>query len=308
MKRSLFILFILGLLVAGNMSLPADAGFIAKHKAAAEQAKYEKDCKKEIRELFAKQDDYAKKYDLKALKTLYSNSFVDNDGYNKDVYFSLVKDTWNTYKDITYTTEITNIQLNGDYATVETTETAMATSDDINKAIFGELNSTSKCIYHLQRFSNKWEIIGETVLEEVSELKYGDARYAKISLEAPRMVGSGQEYTATLKVDLPTNNIIVASINQEKIVNPAKKPQEVYRKVNESGTLARVFNANTDNVNEYTVASVGITTVDAPFGGPARVHMSGLAFVMTRVNVVPKNNFARVDEPEGKDKNEQQTK
>lgn len=308
MRKSFIILCIISLGIAGGLCLPANAGIIAKHKAAVEQANYEKDCKKEIKALFAKQDEYAKKYDLKALKTLYSTNFMDNDGYNKDVYFSLVKDTWKTYPDITYTTRIDDIKLNGDYATVETTETALATSDDINKAIFGELNSVSKCIYHLQRFSNKWEIMGETVLEEISTLKYGDARYVKMTLEAPRMVGAGQEYTTTLKVDSPVGNIVVASINQEKIVNPAKKPQEYYRKLSEAGTLARVFKANTDNVNEYNVASVGITTVEDPFVGQSRVHMSGLAFVMTRVNVVPKNNFAKVDDDEGKVKNEQQAK
>ena len=42
-----------------------------------------------------------------------------------------------------------------------------------------------------------------------------------MSLEAPKMVGAGQEYTATLKVEVPPTNIVVASINQEKIINPA---------------------------------------------------------------------------------------
>ena len=89
--------------------MPAQAGFIADKKAQAEQTRIEKNYKKEILALFDKQDTYAKKYDLKALKTLYSQNFVDNDGYNKEVYFSLIEDTWDTYPDITYETKIKNI-------------------------------------------------------------------------------------------------------------------------------------------------------------------------------------------------------
>ncbi len=306
MKRVIFI--VLSIALALSAVTPANAGYIADKKAAMQQAKYEKNCKKDIIAVFDKVDKYAKKYDINGLKSLYSKSFMDNDGYNKDVYFSLVEETWQTYPDITYTTKIKDIKLNGDYATVETEETAVATSDDLDKKIVGELNSKSSCIYQLQRFANNWEITGENVLEEVSTLKYGDARYVNMVLETPKSIGAGQDYTATLKVDLPSNYVVVSSINQEKIINPAKKPEDNFMKMKEDQTLARIFTANTDNVNEYNVASVGITAIENAPNGKVRVYMNGLAFVMSRVNVIPKNNFAKVDKkPEG-EKNEQQTK
>ena len=87
----------------------------------------------------------------------------------------------------------------------------------------------------------------------------------------------------------------IASLNQEKIVNPATKPQETFKRLNEEQTVARVFTANTDNVNEYTVASVGITGTGLSGDDKIRVYVNGLAFVMSRVNVIPKNNFAKVD-------------
>jgi len=289
MKRVL-LLMALGLSIVLTQSLTAEAGFLAERKAIREQVQYEKDCKKDIQELFANQDKYAKAYDMDKLQSLYDKNFVDNDGYNKEVYFSLVQDTWNTYPDITYTTKIKNIKLNGDYATVETEETANATSDDLDRHIIGELNSRSNCIYHLQKFANKWAITAEQVTDEISTLKYGDARYINIDLESPKMIGAGQSYTATLKVDIPKDEIVVGSINQEKIVNPAVKPEEHFMKVKEDGTLSRIFTSNTDNINEYNVASIAFTKND-----DTRIYMNGIAFIMARVNVVPINNFAKVD-------------
>ncbi len=305
MKR-VILLAILGLAFAFNSSIPANAGYFSDIKAAKEQVKYEKNCKKDILEVFAKQEEFAKKHDVEGLRSIYAPDFRDNDGYNKDVYFSLVGDTWETYPDITYNTKIKNIKLNGDYATVETEESAVATSDDLDKHIIGELNSSSNCIYHLQKLGGQWQIIGENVTNEFSTLKYGDARYLKMTLETPSMISANNNYTATLKVEAPENSIVVASLNQERIVNPATKPEEHFMKLREDNTLARIFTANTDNVNEYIVASLGITGIDTTDKG-IKVYMNGLAFVMSRVNVVPKNNFARVDDrKDKKDKTDEQ--
>ena len=117
-------------------------------------------------------------------------------------------------------------------------------------------------------------------------------------IEAPKIIGAGQTYTSTLKVDLPPEYVVIASLNQEKIVNPAVKPEETFKRMGDDQTLARVFTANTDNVNEYTVASVGITSAEPSGVDKIRVYMHGMAFVMFRINVVPKNNYAKVDKKE----------
>ena len=209
MKR-VFLLFLFIILVITTSDATANAGWLSDRKIEQAQKQAIKETQKEIISLFNTQSDYAKKYDIENLKTLYSDKFVDNDGYNKDVYFSLIKDTWTTYPDITYTTNIKHINLNGEYAAVETEETAIATSDDLDRHIIGELNSKSKCIYHLQKVANVWKITSENVIDEISTLKYGDARYLKMELQAPHIIGAGQEYTSTLKVEVPENSAIVA--------------------------------------------------------------------------------------------------
>lgn len=299
MKRVL--LSILSLAVIFAVSSPAQAGFLAERKAKVQQARIEKNDYNDVISVIKQQDRLVEKYDFEGLKDLYADNFINNDGYNKEVYFSLVKDTWETYPDITYKTYIKNIKVNGNYATVETYETAVATLESDSELIdaVGELNAASGCRYHLEKLSDKWVITGEDVLEEYSTLKFGDARFVKMEFSSPSMVSAGKPYTATLKIDLPSDQIVIASINSEKIVNPSKKPEEKFRRLPEEQILERMFTANTDNLNEYNVASVGITKAEVSASDNVRVFMNGLAFIMTRVNVVPKNNFARVE-----DKNE----
>lgn len=281
-----------------NYNEPSYAGPIADFKLRIENSRSEKQTIQDIKALFDLQTQYTNKYDLKKLATLYADNYVDNDGYTKKVYFKLIQETWDTYPDITYKTEIQDIKVNGDYAVVQTLETAFATDDEDSDLIAakGELYSTATCVYHLKRLNEKWLISAEQVVEERSTLKYGDARFVKMELNAPSLIGAGEEYTAELKVDLPKDQIVIASINKERIVQPVKKDTEVFKRLPEEQILERVFTANTDNINEYAVASVGITRSEKVNDEFVKVYMNGLAFIITRVNVVPKNNFVEIED------------
>ena len=48
-------------------------------------------------------------------------------------------------------------------------------------------------------------------------------------------------------------------------------------------------------MNEYAVASVGITRAENYSPDKVRVYMGGLAFIMTRVNVIPENKYLKFD-------------
>lgn len=293
MKRALLLL--LGLTIIGSINFHEQVYAEISTKTPVQRAKIEKNCYKEIENLFWTQDRYVKNYDVDSLKKLYSDNFTNNDGFTKDVYFSLIKETWETYPDITYKTKIKSIKVNGNYAIVETQESAVAITkeEDLIPAI-GELNSASNCRYHLEKLSDHWVITGEDVLDEYSTLKYGDARFIKMNLSAPAMIKSGTPYTAKLSIDLPPEQVVIASISREKIVNPAPKPDEKYRKLSEEQILERMFTSNTENLNEYNVAAIGITKAVPVSKDNVRVFMNGLAFIMTRVNVVPKNDFAKI--------------
>ena len=297
MKRFLFVLTLLSVLSI-SVSLEARAGFIADYKARISENRQLENTEKEIREVFNTQDEFTNSYNFEGLYKLYSDDFMNSDGYNKEVYFKLIKETWETYPEITYQTKILNINVTSNYATVETKETAFAVTEENSEYIsaVGELRSEAHCIYHLKRDKGKWLIAAEDILDERSALKYGDARFIKMELNAPTLIGAGENYSAELKVDMPADQIVIASIASEKIVQPVEPAPERYRKLPSDQILERLFVANTDNVNEYSIASVGVTKTEPVDEENVKVYMNGLAFLMTRVNVVPKNNFINMDD------------
>lgn len=298
MKKKLSVLLITALLFSIASTLPGQANILTTQKARIEQNRINRATYNDIKKVIDQQSVYTNKYDLKGLATLYAKDFVNSDGFNKDVYFKLIDETWKTYPDITYKTEIKNIEFSDNYATVFTYETAVATSQEEigDLTAIGELYSTSQCVYYLEKQGAKWLINSEKIIEETSTLKYGDARYINIELNAPKQIGANKDYTTTLKVDAPKDSIVIASINKENIVYPQTKSDDAFRKMPDDNILERVFLSNKDNVNEYAVASIGITRAENYTDNQIRVYMGGLAFIMTRINVIPENKFIKLED------------
>ncbi len=297
--KKLSVLLISALLLCTAIQEPSKAnGFFAVQKARIEQNKIYKSTYNDIKNVIEQQNVYANKYDIKGLSNLYADDFVNSDGFNKDIYFKLIEETWKTYPDISYITEIKNIEFSDNYATVFVNETAFATSkEEIGEfTAIGELYSTSQCVYHLEKHGAKWLINSEKIIEETSTLKFGDARYTNIQLYAPKQIGAGKEYTTTLKVDAPADSVVIASISKENIIYPQTKSDDAFRKMPDDNILERFFTSNKDNVNEYAVASVGITRAENYTDDKIRVYMGGLAFIMTRINVIPENKYINFDE------------
>lgn len=306
--KKLSVLLITALLFSISTSSPSQAGIfssIQKAHIVFNQNKENKATYNDIKKVIEQQSVYTNKYDLKGLSSLYTQDFVNSDGFNKDVYFKLIEETWETYPDIVYKTDIKNIEYSDNYATVFVNETAIATTkEDLGDfTAIGELYSTSQCVYHLEKQGTKWLINSEKIIEETSTLKYGDARYTDIELNVPKQIGANKSYTATLKVNSPKNSVVIASINKENIVYPQTKSDDAFRKMPDNNILERVFTSNKNNVNEYAVASIGITQAENYTDNQIRVYMGGLAFIMTRINVIPENKYIKLENKKESDKN-----
>ena len=273
--KKISVLLILALLICAAVQTPSQAGFFAEQKAKIEQNRIYKSTYNDIKNVIEQQNIYANKYDLKGLSNLYADDFVNSDGFNKDIYFKLIEETWKTYPDISYTTNIKNIEFSDNYATVFVNETAVATSRDAigEFTAIGELYSTSQCVYHLEKHGAKWLINSEKIIEETSTLKYGDARYTNIQLNTPKQIGAGKEYTTTLKVDAPKDTVVIASINKENIIYPQEKSEDAFRKMPDDNILERLFTSNKENVNEYAVESIGIKRAEIYTDNQIRVYM-----------------------------------
>ncbi len=298
-KIIVIILFlIVGLINANTEANAFDLRFWDDSNSYEKQLKQEE---KEVRTLLHAQLDFVNKQNIVGLSELYANDFVNNDGFNKDVYFKLVEDTWNVYPDITYSAKIRAINVQGKFATAVVDEKAIAVAYDVvaDVKVVGELYSTSKCIYYFEKTSQGWKIKSENVLDEISALKYGDARYIDIHLNTPKQIAAGNYYTSSLVVDVPENVMAVVAISRETISYPQKKAEESFRLLPDDNILERIFLANSDNVNEYNIASVA-TSRAYEEDGQTKVVMSGAAFIMSRVNVVPENKMINMEAEDAK--------
>ena len=107
--KKLSVLIITALLFA-NLC-PVQAGVLSEQKAKIERNKIYKSTYDDIKSVINQQTIFTNKYDLDGLATLYTKDFVNSDGFNKEVYFDLIKDTWKTYPDIVYKSSVTIMQL-----------------------------------------------------------------------------------------------------------------------------------------------------------------------------------------------------
>ena len=279
-------------------TLYSEASLVSDKKYRLEQRKEQRQDIKQIKKLLETHNNFANRHDLKNLSTLYTDTYVNNDGFDKKVYFKSIEATWQACKDLTYTTDIIDIEITGDYANVNVIETAIGTVTDTIESmpVTGEIHSISTGIYHLVKINGNWFISGETALSDESSLLYGDARFMNIEILAPAQVSSGETYTSTVKVDTDEKTFIMGSIDHDPITYPAGSPKNELRAMPQSQILERVLKANTNNLNEYTIASLAISKAKQTNEKNFQIYVAGLACVMRRVNVIPKNNFIKLED------------
>jgi len=300
--KKIILFLILTLLTFTSVNSTAEASLISSAKYRHEQQKENKKDIQQIKELFKVYTTFANKHDIKAIAPLYADNYINNDGFNKEAYLKSAQETWDECKDITYEIKILSIEIKGDHATVDVDETAVGTVFEKSEtfAVAGEIHAKSKGLYNLIRINGRWLISGETIISDESSLLYGDARFMNIELFAPNQVSSGESYTTTVKVDAGDDTVIVGSIEHDPIMYPSDVPNGPLRTMPESKILERVIKANTDNLNEYTVASLAISKAKPTTYGTLKVYLAGMACIMKRVNVIPKNNFIKLEEKDKK--------
>ena len=295
-KIILGLLFVSLILPLTNVS--ADASIISDRAYRAEVRREQKQDIKLIKQLFKNHKEFANKHNSEGLKPLYADNYINNDGFDKTTYFKSIDSTWKACNDLSYDTKILAINVNGDNASVEVLETASGTISEIIESaqVLGEIHSRAEVIYHLIRINGNWYISGETALTDESTLLYGDARFMNIELTSPAQVSAGETYTIGVKVDADEDTFIIGSLDHDPVKYPPKSPKSELRALGQSQTSERIIKANTENINEYAVASLAISKVNNLGEDHYRIYMAGLACIMKRVNVVPKNNFIEIEE------------
>ncbi len=240
---------------------------------------------REIKSLLNSQVRYANKTNFAKFISTFDKDYVSSDGFNLETYSKLVQDIWLTYDNIEYGVKIKDISVNEDEATVEVTETSFAELP-VPAKLDGVLKSEADSIYYLKKTNGDWKVISDKVLSETTSLLYGTARDLDIKLTAPQEIKAGTEYTASLEFTPPEDVIAIASIASDKVEYPQKQAQEVYRKFPDDNILERIFISNSDNANEYVVASIGLTKASIN-DLSIQLSLTGFGYKIVRVNVIP---------------------
>ncbi len=244
----------------------------------------------QIQSFIKKFNKYSEKNELEKLKLLYSDSYVNSDGFDKKTIFLLMEEASDLYKDVKYTSEILDIKTNGNNATVKIHENAVGETTKVMER-FNDNGTVSSDLYYtnyLRKENGKWRILAGELNSEIVTLKYGEAKKMDMTINAPQAISEGSEYEVAVKLNSPDGVFMVGSITNDEIRYPQVQNDDVLRGV-KSDELTRILKANKDGYNEYATASIGITraTVEPP---SVVINMTGMAVIMQRVNILPVKN------------------
>jgi len=246
---------------------------------------------KELNTFLAKYLIDLNSHNIQKIGDYYASNYISGDGFNKDQIIDLIKQTWKKCPDLKYATVIKNLRLDNNRASIEFSEDITATTNEKSEITKdnGNINGTSHNILYLEKYGCGWKIITDKTLYEETVIKYGTAKNININFNVPEQVISGEDYTASLKIDLPADVFALGSLASVPLVYPSKQPTETFRQIPlESNMLERVIKSNKDCLNEISSASVSFCEAQRTNYTSLDLKVTGIAVVLKRINVLPK--------------------
>ena len=239
----------------------------------------------QIRNFYKKFNKYSEKNKVEKLKTLYSDTYINNDGIDKATIFNMMNEASSAYQNVNYETEIKEIKVDGNYARVEAVEiaTGETTKSYPNLQGIGSIDSTILYTDYLKKEAGKWKIISTDIREEDVALKYGRAKLMTTEVTGPSCVPAGSEYDVSVKINTTSEDFVVGSITNEKIKYPQEQPKDVLKTM-KYDEISRILKANTDGYNEYATISLAISQAEVEPEAIV-INMQGIAILMHRVNI-----------------------
>ena len=158
-------------------------------------------------------DKAASSQDIEAVMKYYDPSFNHADGLNRDRYKQVLRDLWQRYKNISYRTEISHWDTQGDLITAETVTTVQGAKAAENDNFKLEARLISKQTY--KSVNGQLQVVSQQVLSEQSSLSTGDAP-PPVKLKVPELIGVGRQYVldAIVTEPLGTSLLLGAAIEE----------------------------------------------------------------------------------------------
>lgn len=300
MRKTVSFLSALALMVTGLMTVPA----VEAAKTASTPTMHIETSKADVPEVAAIQAmlsellQASNKHDLDGVLKHYSPSFISGDSLSLKDIRGLVQDTWKMFPDIRYDSQVLEIRVNGNWATVESIDTATATAkvDPVVSDKPGVMKSRSRGLLYLHKVGKIWEIQSDYTLHEKALITYGPFDGVDIDVSTPEQVFAGESYTAKVSVGVPSGNIAFATLSQEPLTYPQHTGKDKFRTLSTDKTdLERIFKANLTNNNEVVTATVGFTEIGQDEQERPTINLRGIMTVVKRVNVISKSNYQDLD-------------
>ena len=290
MKKVIYFVLLSALSLSVNFALDIE---VQARSCTETYKQYTQRAEKDIRNLLLKQVELSNKNNIKELENFYAEDYRNSDAFDKHTTFALIKDNYKIYPDLKVSAKINSVEVNGKYAVADVYEFASKNNikrDDIEYK--GKLKAEGRTLYYLENRNGKWLITSEQSIYEKNSVIFGEAEYADVKLITPMIVPAGEQYSAELKINnLPGTAVVMGSITNSLATYPIPEEDDSndpYR-IFEDTSLERIFFANKDNINEYVAGTLGITRSKPVPNGDVKLYMSGLAFVMTKISVIPEN-------------------
>jgi ketosteroid isomerase-like protein len=245
--------------------------------------------------------DASNRHDVDAVMHHYSPNFTSGDSLSIKEVRSLILDTWKMFPDIHYETQTLEVRMNGDWAAVESIDTAQAAAK-VDPAISekaGVMKSRSRGMLYLHRTGKTWEIVSDATLYEKATISYGLPETTIIDVETPEQVFAGESYSSKVLVSVPPGNIAFATLSQEPLTYPQHMEKDKFRTLSsDKMDLERIFKANSSNNNEVVTATIGFTEIGQDDQERPTINLKGVMTIVKRVNVIPKSTYKSVSAAE----------
>lgn len=247
---------------------------------------------KSLIELFNGLSNASNRHNIDDLLKHFSPSFISGDNFTLPQLKQQILDTWKAYDQIKYTSQILEIRVQGDWATLETLDQAEAVAPP-DKSFMdqtpGKMFSQSRNQLFLKRSGSMWEIKSDQTLWEQAVIRYGIGEDVDITLSVPEQVKTGDTYSANVMATIPEGTFLIGTITNEPITFPHTKPDDSFRTMDSDNyELQRVLKANSENRNEIVSATLGMTNISQKMSGERpSLSVNGLITIVKRVNVVP---------------------
>ena len=160
-------------------------------------------------------DSAASKQDIEAVMKYYDPTFDHSDGLNRDRYKQLLSELWQQYKNISYRTEISKWEKQGDLITAETVTMVQGLkgAENDNFKLDARLISTQT----YKTVNGQLQVVSQKILAEQSSLTSGDAPPI-VKLKAPELIGVGRQYVLDAIVTEPLgNSLLLGAVIEEAV-------------------------------------------------------------------------------------------